>query len=786
MKQTKEEILEKYKSKPEFIDKFSDLFSIKLLLGKCIIDEKYSVDKKFNDIIILSESGNKIYNSIIKKGISADKLEHIKLAIFLEFYHFDLLVDIENTDLKSLENLLSEEIKSKKIKYPWIYGRTLYNKYFYEFSTQSKYLNSEETSKLLKDTSQGVFQIGKYIVGPLGLIHSTYYRHNLPTRNIKLYHCSDSSCTAFHRTLLKTENIFEQIQEEIDKLLPKKEPSEWVGVFKKTIESENEYFDFDLLTETNLLIVNSFGENELKSILTNIISASKEFRDKLPKNKNFQGSADAVVKKLTKPEIYQILLLEKDSTVVNCIEKMISKNEIVIPATEIREAKFLNSSGFYDISHQCNTLGFRSISRSNLAINRLNKLILDVNIDDSAKQILEWKLRFYEYDTIKEKIESYTRLIEPIRVIKETILSGPIQINKAFEKLYGHFELPSDEESENILIDKILCKLGFNINIYPETINDFWQKLEDFKNTVRSVKSLNKFEKDQIRSSSVNLFVALEDILEQSLSFTIWFLLSDHFFETKFKYDYETSRHFMCEKLEGQVVGSNDPLRFDKNGKNTLFPLTEGFSALINICDNLLSSNREEYLRSKDELPSFNNKAAYTTFPFYHKVLLFDLKNNNYNHIKECLVNISSEFNKNSVLSIRNRLQHKRDDFPSTEEILQACHTIEDVINRLEINSLFPNVYLFKTLNSDKYKRQNFAFEDYNGRTINLTPTSEFLGSKLIGIYDPQIILPNVHIGNSLEVLRFKYNEPSEYLSYWKNYPLKKGKHKSKNEQDEN
>lgn len=697
----------------------------------------------------------------------------------MEFYHYDLFVDIENTDLKGIENILDEEIKSKKIKYPWIYGRTLYNKYFYDFPNQSKFLNSKETSKLLKDTPQGVFQVGKYIVGPLGLIRSDFSRHNFPTRNVKLYHCSDSSCTAFHRTLLKSENIFDNISEEIDKLLPKKFPSEWIGVFKKTIESENEYFDFDLLTETNLLIVNTFGENELKLILSNIISTSKTFREKLPKNKNFQGSANSIVEKLTKPEINQLLLLEKDSVVVNCIEKMISTKEIIIPATEIRESKFINSSGFYDISHQCNKLGFRSISRSNLAINRLNKLILDVNVDDSAKQTLEWKLRFYEYDTIKEKIESYTRLTEPIKVIKETILSGPLQINKAFEKLYGHFELPSDEESEYQLINKILWKLGFDINIYPDTINDFWKKLEDFKNTVRSVKSLNTFEKDQIRSFSVNLFVSLEDILEQSLAFSTWLLLSDHFFETKFKYDYETSRHFMCDKLEGQVVGSNEPLRFDKNGKNTLFPLTEGFSALIEMCDSLLSSKRDEYLRAEDELPSFNKKAEYTTFPFPHKLLLFDLKSNNYKHIKENLTNISSEFNKNSVLSIRNRLQHKRDDFPGTEEILRACHTIEDIVNKLEINSLFPNVYLFKTLVSDKYKRRNYEFEDYKGRTINLTPTSEFLGSKLIGVYDPQIILPNVHIGNSLEVLRFKYNEPSEYLSYWKDSPLKKGKNKS-------
>ncbi|KDN56532.1 hypothetical protein [Flavobacterium seoulense] len=776
MKLSKEEILYKYKANTEFINKFSSLFSIKLLLGRCIIDEKYELNPEFNDLIILTKSGQKIFDTIIKKKISVDKPQNIKLVIFLEFYHHDLFIDIEKININSIEIILDKEIKSKKIRYPWIYGRTLYDKYFKIFSNQSKILSADETTKLLKDTPQGVFQVGKYIVGPIGLLKSENLRFNSPQRNVKLYHCSDSSCTAFHKTLLKTANLFELIQNEVDKLIPKEESSEWNMVYSETIEIKNEYYDFDSLNEINLLIVNAFGKKELMLLMSNIINSSKSFREKLPKNENFVGSANSIVEKLDKAELYQLLLLEKDDVIVEYLEKMISLNEVVIPATEIREVKFLNTSGFYNISHQCNKLGFRSVSNNNLAINRLNKLILDVNSDDSTKQILEWKLRFYEFETLKEKIEAYTRVTDPAKVVKETILSGPLQITKVFEKIYGNFELPNNEESENNLINKVLWKLGFDINIYPNTINDFWNKLEDFKDTVRSVKSLNTFEKDKIRSSSVNLFVALEDILEQSLSFITWFLLSDHFLETKFKYDYETARHFMSKKLEGQVIGSNEPLRFDKNGKNTLFPLTEGFSALVQICDEIMSSSRDEYLRSKEELPSFYDKAQYTSFPFMHKILLLDLKSSNYQSIKENISEISSEFNKNSVLSIRNKLQHKRDDFPSTAEILKACYTIEEVVNKLEINSLWPNVYLFKTLNSDKYRRYNYAFEDYKGRAINLTPTSEFLGSKLIGISDPQIILPNVHIGNSLEVLRFKYNEPSEYLEYWKDYPLKKGK----------
>ena len=771
---TKDQILEKYKSKPNFLEKFSSLFSLKFILGRCIIDSNYELNKSLADVIQLSKPGQQLFDEILKMNISSDKPQNIKVAIFLEFYHLDLYVDVNKTDLEEFEKIIDSEVKSQKLKFPWIYGRTLYDKYFHNFEKQSNDLTESETFKLLKDTPQGVFQIGKYIIGPWGLLKTENQRHLIPTRNIRLYHCSDSSCSTFHRTYLTSYPLLNQIQDELQKLLPKTAPSEWSRVFGRTIEKENEYFDLDSLHEVCVLIVNAFGKNELKLILENIITSIKPYREKLPDNKALKGSSNKIVEKLSKAELFQLLLIEDDKIIVEQIEKLIQNKKLIIPATEVRETKFKTRFGFYNTSHQCNKLGIRTISTNNLAINRLNKLILSVNGEESSKQNLEWKLRFYEHETLKEKIEAYSLETEPTKIIKETILSGPLQIKKAFEELYGYFELPTNEESENVLIDKVLWKLGFDINIYPDTIIDFWNKLESFKETVRSIKTLNTYEKDQIRSSSVNLFVALEDVLEQSLSFVTWLLLSDHYLDTKFKYDYETARHFMCDKLEGQIVGSNDPLRFDKNGKNTLFPLTEGFSALIQVCDEIISTRDEKYIRSESELPSYYNKADFTSFPFLHKILLLDLKTSDYKSISQNISSISSTFNKYQVLSIRNRLQHKRDDFPNTDEILQACHAIEEIVTKLEINSLWPNVYLFTKFNIDKYNRPSNSFEDYKGRKINVNPTSEFIGSNLISNRVPQIILPGIHIGNSLEVLRIQYQEPSEYLKYWKGYPLKK------------
>ena len=781
MKLTKEEIIEKHKDEPEFINRFSQIMALSLFFSKCILFDDYVINPKFDKAIVLNQEGNKLYEKLVKQKRHKDNYLAVKLMVFIEFYHYELFIDINKTDINLLETILNEDVLKGTIHFPWIYGRKLYDKYFYDFLEQKGKLSMEETMQLLKDTPKGVFQIGKYIVGPFGLLITNNQRHIIPKRDFKLYHCADLSCAAFHKVELKTTELFKPVQDDLNSLMPRDEPSDWSRIFWDSIQDDDEFFDFEQLSSIHLTIVNTFGETELRALLFKIIEELSGFREKLPNTKQFKGSAKSITDKLKKSELFQLILLAEDKLIVKYLEQLISTDVVHIPATEIRGIEFIRPVRFYGITHQCNKLGFRSNSRSSLAINRLNQFILTINEEPTSRQMLEWNLRFYDYETLKEKVEAYTKVNDPALVIRETVLNGALQVQKAFDNLYGFFELPKSDIDERNLINKILWKLGFEINIYPDNISDFWNKFSNFKTIVEQSKNLKEIDKDEIRSAAVNLFVALEDILERSLSFATWLLMSDHYRKTAFKYDYEDARLFMCDLLEGQQVGTNEPLQFDSSGKNTLFPLTEGFTALANLCNNHITNSEEIYLRNQKELPSFYKKAKYNTFPFIHKALLFDIKRSDYIVLSKILLSVSSTFSKGSVLSVRNRLQHKRDDFPNISEILESCKAIKEVISQLEDNSLYPKVYLFKNQNSDKYMRKTYEFEDYRGRFITLYPTSEFNGSKLVENKKPQIILPNIHIENSLEMLRFEYHEPSEYLKYWKGFPLKKGKFRRKN-----
>ena len=783
MKLKKDDLKKNYKDL-EFLDSFKNLYSLRILFYNSIISEGYTVPNSIGQAIVLSTYGTALLEKL-KAGKHKETEEHLlKFALFIEFYHEDLIIDIQKTNINEIENLLNKQIHDNSLMYPWAYGRILYDEYYEKFHEQDEILKNEDVLKLLDNTPKGVFQVGKYIVGSLGLTISNIIRFIPPKRTIKLWHCSDPSCQRFHELHLSSgESIIPHLIMEIDLLLRLEPNSEWSRFYFDLIEQEDFFYDVSRMTQTPHLIINSFGDNEVKSLLKEIIDTEKNFRTYLPNEKRFKGSSDDIIKDISKDVCFQLLLLESDEINIQSLEKLIDEQIIFIPPTEIRRPTTKISSGFYNIHHECNQLGVRAVSTtSNIGIRQLNNLLNKIYSDHNLQQQLEWKLRHFEKETLKEKLETYTLIEEPKKIIRETILSGPTQISQTFKYLFGHFKMPSTIEEEEKLVDKILWKLGFDINIYPNNLQKFWERLQFFKDTTRSCSSFNDTDKEKIRSSAVNFWISLEEILEQTLSFITWVLLSDHYKKTQFKYNFEEARDFMCDKLHGYKVGSSDPLLFDNKGKNTLFPLTEGFTALNEICEALLEEGIDKYKRSQDEMPSFLNKAELVSFPFESKVYLFDIKPSNFKSLQNLLEELPKSFSQNNVLSVRNRTQHKREDFPSQEEILNACNCIENIINKIEINGIFPNVYLFKSTTIDKFNRVKYDYEDYKGRNITLQPTFAFSGSNLPASRNPQIIIPILNIGNSQELLRFKFEESSSYLKYWKNYPRKKNKSKKKEE----
>ncbi|ASA25696.1 hypothetical protein [Paenibacillus donghaensis] len=308
---------------------------------------------------------------------------------------------------------------------------------------------------------------------------------------------------------------------------------------------------------------------------------------------------------------------------------------------------------------------------------------------------------------------------------------------------------------------------------FPKSQSLFWDRLKRFKEVASSVISRNENDKEIIRSEAINFFVSLEEILENALSFTSWMLFSDHFSKTHFSYSFEDGLNIMVEKLNGAMFGDDEKLELNPKGKNTLFPLITGFGILAKLCESVMIE-RDKYVKPFENLPHYSRNSELIEFPFRHNIHLLNVNLEDIQKIITLLKNTTIVLETNQVCSIRNRIKHNRIDFPSTEEIVSCCNSINDIINQLEIYGLYPSISNFKRKISDQYDRKISTYLDYRDREINIIRSGRYTPFTLPNDTQFLIIVPALHIGTTTEFLRFRIIEASPYMEVWKGHPAKR------------
>lgn len=734
-----------------------------------IMDKDFLVDEQFE--FPLSEYGKKAFDYL--KGNHEDFNEStLFLALFMDFYFSDFYFEKESIDVELIFQKFSSWIQKGYIRYPFIYGRHLYNKYYEDFEKQEHILNYTKTYKLLENSQKGVFQVGNIIVGPFGLLESKVERELHTRLKLGLWHCSDPSCDSFHMTNLKNMQNHD-INKAYDSLKKFNKELPLIDIDQYLLDDPlSIFYNPYSLKGLSELIGGAFVLKEQRKILQRIIDVEK-IRDLLPDSLK-KGKSKKIVGELNEAECLSLILLVEDNIIVKHIEELIDENSIKIPITEVRESKIIKGYDHYDTFLQCNKLGIRvNSANQNLSVVKLKKLLKDVYNESPLREQLEWKLRKYPNElNFNQKLSKYIIDTNPLTIIQDNILSGSDQLRKTFESLPGVFKIPNSSEEKRIA-QKIAWKIEFDINLYPMQLSYFWKNLSLFKSSVLNSLDYDEDDKANIRREAVNLFVSMEGVLQESLSFITMALLSDHYSDTKFQYIYENARDFMISKLNNFEYTKDAFLEFDISGKNTLFPLVEGFSALVKICDKI-SEEEKNHLRSQNNFPSFYQNDPLKFFPFEHKIFLLDIAFSDYQKIRKILEIIHSEFGKGNIINIRNRLQHKRDDFPVQDEILKAINSIEKCFSILENEGIYPDVFLFKKAETDLYDRTLVSLVNYKGKEITIFKNKELNGSYIPPLSLPVVIIPSIKLGLTNHPVTFLYKEQSDYQSHWKNFPRKK------------
>jgi len=296
---------------PIFQREFAGLFALHRFANTSILASDYSPRVDFADIISLTSSGEQ-WVPRIRAAFPNISLAEIKVALFLKFFHHDLLIDLEQTKSDEIKRELHLEIARGRMRYPWIYDRLLYDRFFDMFRTRTRELSYQETDRLLENTPQGVFQLRDSVVGPLGMLDSYCSRSLRPVREAMLWHCSDPSCYSLHSVeFLSGENNVTQATAFLGSELRKiaGPPSEWDVWFFTRLDGSADYYDDMQLEQLPWLLANGFSETEMRSIVRRLIERyPEEMRSKLAAAKGFKdlsvGSAESVSARLGKPECF--------------------------------------------------------------------------------------------------------------------------------------------------------------------------------------------------------------------------------------------------------------------------------------------------------------------------------------------------------------------------------------------------------------------------------------------------------------------------------------------------
>ncbi|MBV6684746.1 hypothetical protein KV679_13580 [Bacillus sp. JRC01] len=769
-------------------DSLRTINGIVKFLKESILNNNYKPSSLYGDAICLSTEGEEILKKLITEGTADIEIKtELKLAVLLSSVRN---ININHTDVDKLFKAIHEEIKNGRLLFPYVFGRELYDKFYYLYDHPNR-LNHNDTLRLLNDSQNGVFQVDNLISGPFGLLKSQENRNFSPLRTIPIYHCSDTACQNLHQTELSTSssiisNYLNKVQE-IQRDIPKRN-----SIPKLVPLRQRNVFDDSNLDEL-IVLIGTFPVEELRVLLAYLIDRNKRIRSHFPTDRVFiqfwQGDGEKIASNLKHAQCLQLIFLCKDIEIVEALEKVIYENKIKIPTTEVRSPHFTKKANrVFKITTECSKYGVRCIingyKETNTALIRLKNLITMLYSESNNLERLNWKLRNVNGENFVEKIEKYLLSEDPKNILMNLIFDNPDYVVKTFQYLkYGDFEFPFSPLKEEFVVNKILWKLGFNSMAFPEYLNVFWKRHNQFLKTINVNDIVSEEDKEIIRSAGVNYFVSLEEILDYSLSFITWSLLADHFLDTNFVFNLDSARSFMVDKINSYnySISDSEQLVLDGEGKNTLYPLIKGFTVLSEICEKYLDE-KENYKRPTSEYPYYHMKTDIYQFPFEYKIALLNLNESEVRRVISFLKEITITLEANNISNVRNRIKHNRpiNEFPNAEELMNTCEVIDQLIKSMENLGVIPHLYMYAGTEIDQFGRGGTKYKNYQNVPLQLNNNSQYIRCGLPEYNIPQIIIPNIHIKNSIDKLRFYYQERTLYSVFWENYP----KHKIQYEED--
>lgn len=772
---SREELLAAYPSNEER-QKIVHLITLSDILGYCIIARDYKPPTWLNDQVKLTPYGTEKLQHFGRKRIP---IPEARAICFLEFSWIDLLVDPMATNVKMVQEAISKQIKDRSILYPFVFGRKLYDKFYETIDSDDLTLDLAETLDFLDNTPQGVFQLHEYVTGPFGLLNSKQHRFYQPQRQANLTHCSDVNCHRIHRVYFSTaaEAPINKHRVEATRVLQRDSeiPSAWAS-FLREIFSETVHAARDNASESLIpLLGDCLTHDEIGALTAWLLDNTQGSLRHICTELGIRGNASEIVADMNRAQLMQLCLTMADREIIQGIDTLVHEGVISIPPTEVREPLINGDSTFgsFEMTAELGSHGVRIQShRMNLAPLRLRDLIEQMYrmTDVADREELEWQLRTATGETLEARLENYLREQEPRAVVESLVLARKSNAVAACELL----RLREGAVESKDFISLVLWKLGFASPYSGDPHGDFWRHHEDMERMARlgpggpMSPSVEEF-----RSAAVNYFVALENALDDAISFVVWALSHDHVTDRRpFVFEPERQRTDSYRWLQNSLTRKGDT-ELTYGDKNSLYALCRGFQCISSELQHI-AAERDSHRRADSEFPDWVTQQTLQRFPFSHVVPFLDLTDDSREAIITNLQEISRMLVSDKIYDARNNWLHggRKDlDFGNVRSALLA---VRSAMQLLEDCGFVRISFAVTERRSDGLGRSVTTIKNPRGVSLEVHAPSPFAWLGLPGVYEAVHVMTAACFAAPNHFLRFRSQSNSPYTEMWSDYPRRK------------
>lgn len=748
------------------------LAGIARLMARSIVVPRYRIPSHLHDSVIFTEAGEKMVRELTNSR--STNWGEQRIAVFLELHHDVLFVDPDRTDISSLRDGLSQEIKNGNVMHPFIWGRELYDKAYTEIPASDLHaLDSKKTIEFLRGTPCGVFQMADTVVGPWGALPSAEFRNITPVLEPLLYHCERPGCLRAHETRLRTsDNSIVNMRSRLSKkLFLRGTAANWSKLLGPLEAKLAGRYDDSRSDDLVGLIAECFSDTELRTIAyTAFGDRSLDLRGKCDTVGISIRSAEDFLNSRSRAEIVQILLLMSDREIVHAVDSSVRTGKISVPSGEVRRPR-LNGrkSGYFETSFQCSSRGVRVHSANAWTpMRRLRRLIGDVYQGADLESRLEWKIRQIEANSQEEKLDKYLAANEVHLTIRDLFLSGPDVFRRAAASV-GLVGESSRSDAE--LISDITWKLGFPLDLDDRGAADLRENANSLREAASESSHYGEEQQRVLRSLSPNLFVSLEETLDRALVFVCWLTAVDHWMEKpRFTFFRDEARRDTARILSSYSARKGDAVVFNGDGVNTLFPLIAGFGLLASYLESE-AAQPDKYQRAQSDVPEVFSESDLMTFGYQSKLPFLNCPAESRGRLIRELRTVSRELSNGGISTVRNSLEHHKGSFPSQQDILSCIDAITRVCDLLEEFGILPMVFRLKSFTRDSEGRTIYIYEDYSGRAVRIPAPSSVVVAGGPSWTQNQIIVSGLIAGGSNWVPRFIPGVRSEFTEMWQDWP---------------